>query len=205
MRTIDAQRILVLSSVVGFSCAATGCTSSPAVDYRGYSSTEELVEATDVIVEATILSSRHEISYPEIDTSGDPRRNPQAGLDPEEIDLESMGVPITVTTVEVVDSLKGTVGVGDRIDVTQVGGAVDGAEHDATSTVLLSHVGTDTVLLLLSQDGDRHELITPGSGVQTLGSDGTTIVPATDADGEITSTDLDLTLPALRSLISENP
>lgn len=217
MKNNISMSILALASTLVLSIGAAGCTSStpeggvPAdgrypltADYVTYSSTEEIVDSSDAIVEVKVISSREEIMYPEISTSGDPAVNPQAGLDPSEIDLEGLGVPITVTTVEVVESLKGNYLVGQHIDISQVGGSMEGAEYYETSTVLISEVSADTVLLLLSQYKDFLEPITPELGVQTLEADGTTIAPATSTDGQITTTDLDLTLPDLESLINES-
>lgn len=78
------------------------------------------------------LDSRERILYPETDfTSGTPETNPQYGLTEDDIDMDSLGVPETVTRVRVLKGIKGDVKVGDIIEVAQVGGTDKSASFDA--------------------------------------------------------------------------
>ncbi len=71
-------------------------------DYPGYSSAEEGVKAAGLVVTGVPLDSRERILYPEIDfTSGTPETNPQYGLTEDDIDMDALGVPETVTRVRV--------------------------------------------------------------------------------------------------------
>lgn len=92
-------------------------------DYPGYSSAEEGVKAAGLVVTGVPLDSRERILYPEIDfTSGTPETNPQYGLTEDDIDMDALGVPETVTRVRVTKVIKGDAKVGDIIEVAQVGG-----------------------------------------------------------------------------------
>lgn len=109
-------------------------------DYPGYSSVEEGVKAAGLVVTGVPLDSRERILYPEIDfTSGTPETNPQYGLTEDDIDMDSLGVPETVTRVRVTKVIKGDAKVGDIIEVAQVGGTdKSGIVRRETSTTLLN-------------------------------------------------------------------
>lgn len=117
MRSQNFTRGFAVAIVLGLAgCAANAPEAEPATsesvltmmaDYPAYSSAQEVVEQADLVVEVDVLSADEDEMYPEIVTTGDPVQNPQAGVDPDEIDQEEMGVPITVTTVEVLEVFKG--------------------------------------------------------------------------------------------------
>lgn len=121
------------SPTAGHSTQTTAKTAeSITADYPGYSSVEEGVKAAGLVVTGVPLDSRERILYPEIDfTSGTPETNPQYGLTEDDIDMDSLGVPETVTRVRVTKVIKGDAKVGDIIEVAQVGGTDKTASFDA--------------------------------------------------------------------------
>lgn len=129
------------SPTAGHSTQTTAKTAeSITADYPGYSSVEEGVKAAGLVVTGVPLDSRERILYPEIDfTSGTPETNPQYGLTEDDIDMDSLGVPETVTRVRVTKVIKGDAKVGDIIEVAQVGGTDKrGIVRRETSTTLLN-------------------------------------------------------------------
>ena len=141
-------------------------------DYPGYSSVEKGVKATGVP-----LDSRERILYPEIDfTPGTPETNPQYGLTEDDIDMDALGVPETVTRVRVTKVIKGDAKVGDIIEVAQVGGVdKSGIVRRETSTTLLNEAkasGTAEFLLLLNEYDVVYNAINPISGVLGVDTDG---------------------------------
>ncbi|KAB7790213.1 hypothetical protein [Bifidobacterium leontopitheci] len=163
----------------------TGQTVEMTADYPGYGSPAKAVAAADLVVTGVPLGSRETILYPEIDfTSGTPETNPQYGLTWDDIDMDAMGVPITVTRVRVTRVIKGAVKVGDVIEVAQVGGTdVDGTVVRERNTVLLSEAtaaasaagrsAPSGFLLLLSDSGNgTYDAINPEEGVLAVDSAG---------------------------------
>lgn len=146
-------------------------------DYPGYSSVEEGVKAAGLVVTGVPLDSRERILYPEIDfTSGTPETNPQYGLTEDDIDMDALGVPETVTRVRVTKVIKGDAKVGDIIEVAQVGGVdKSGIVRRETSTTLLNEAkasGTAEFLLLLNEYDVVYNAINPISGVLDVDTDG---------------------------------
>ena len=155
-------------------------------DYPGYSSVEEGVKAAGLVVTGVPLDSRERILYPEIDfTSGTPETNPQYGLTEDDIDMDSLGVPETVTRVRVTKVIKGDAKVGDIIEVAQVGDIIEVAQvggtdksgivRRETSTTLLNEAkasGTAEFLLLLNEYDVVYNAINPISGVLGVDTDG---------------------------------
>ena len=146
-------------------------------DYPGYSSVEEDVKAAGLVVTGVPLDSRERILYPEIDfTSGTPETNPQYGLTEDDIDMDALGVPETVTRVRVTKVIKGDAKVGDIIEVAQVGGVdKSGIVRRETSTTLLNEAkasGTAEFLLLLNEYDVVYNAINPISGVLGVDTDG---------------------------------
>ena len=146
-------------------------------DYPGYSSVEEDVKAAGLVVTGVPLDSRERILYPEIDfTSGTPETNPQYGLTEDDIDMDALGVPETVTRVRVTKVIKGDAKVGDIIEVAQVGGVdKSGIVRRETSTTLLNEAkasGTAEFLLLLNEYDVVYNAINPISGVLDVDTDG---------------------------------
>lgn len=146
-------------------------------DYPGYSSAEEGVKAAGLVVTGVPLDSRERILYPEIDfTSGTPETNPQYGLTEDDIDMDALGVPETVTRVRVTKVIKGDAKVGDIIEVAQVGGVdKSGIVRRETSTTLLNEAkasGTAEFLLLLNEYDVVYNAINPISGALGVDTDG---------------------------------
>ena len=99
-------------------------------------------------------------------------------MEPEEddIDMDALGVPETVTRVRVTKVIKGDAKVGDIIEVAQ-GGGVDksGIVRRETSTTLLNEAkasGTAEFLLLLNEYDVVYNAINPISGVLGVDTDG---------------------------------
>lgn len=156
---------------------ATETAESITADYPGYSSAEEGVKAAGLVVTGVPLDSRERILYPEIDfTSGTPETNPQYGLTEDDIDMDSLGVPETVTRVRVTKVIKGDAKVGDIIEVAQVGGTdKSGIVRRETSTTLLNEAkasGTAEFPLLLNEYDVAYNAINPISGVLGVDTDG---------------------------------
>ena len=154
-----------------------GTAESITADYPGYSSAEEGVKAAGLVVTGVPLDSRERILYPEIDfTSGTPETNPQYGLTEDDIDMDALGVPETVTRVRVTKVIKGDAKVGDIIEVAQVGGVdKSGIVRRETSTTLLNEAkasGTAEFLLLLNEYDVVYNAINPISGVLGVDTDG---------------------------------
>lgn len=177
----------------------TGDVVTMTADYPGFGSPRKAVAAAELVVTGIPLGSRETILYPEIDfTSGTPETNPQYGLTWDDIDMDAMGVPTTVTRVKVTRVIKNAAGdnavrdnavkVGDIIEVAQVGGTdADGTVTREANTVLLPEAAAvaasagkpapSEFLLLLSDNGNgTYDAINPEEGV--LGVDGSGAVSA---------------------------
>ncbi len=139
------------------------------------------MKAADVVVRGTALSSRKDKLHPDISTETDPAINPQAGLSPAELDefRENSAIAVTVTTVKVDEVLKGDVAKGDVIEVSQLGGEMDGVRYrDSTTTLLSAGSKSDYVLLLSSFGaGKPFSLLNPEQAMYTVGS-GDALLPA---------------------------
>lgn len=168
-------------------------------DFPEVASAEEAVEIAENIVLAKVVSSHEEVLYPDAEGPDDPTTNPQAGLDPSEVDLDELGVPITVTTVEVLESLKGDYAVGQQIDITQIGGKMGEEEYYESSTVLLDQARGDDFVLFLTQTGDVVEPITPQLGIQSL--EGNTLKAVTSESSDVSGTGMELSLEDLKGTI----
>lgn len=139
--------------------------------------TETTAKAAGLVVTGVPLDSRERILYPEIDfTSGTPETNPQYGLTEDDIDMDALGVPETVTRVRVTKVIKGDAKVGDIIEIAQVGGVdKSGIVRRETSTTLLNEAkasGTAEFLLLLNEYDVVYNAINPISGVLGVDTDG---------------------------------
>lgn len=166
--------VAVLSVVI----ALAGCSvpaSQPApvptatvtmqADYPWYETVDDLAAESEWVVTVTLGSSRYDVSLPIQANETDPALNPQAGLDPSEIQ-EDPGLPITVyeATVEAVHV--GGLATGNTIEVGRMGGLLDGIMHESNLTRLESG---GTYLLFLSS--------TPGHPAYVLGGDQGAFVP----------------------------
>lgn len=166
-RRFSGQTALALALVLAAGCAAPV---EMHADYPGYDSLDAAIAAADTIVQGEFLESREATLEPVIDTtSGDAEMNPHFGVDPEEIDTTGLGVPTTVSRIEVLETFAGTVEPGAIIEVRQMGGS--GAKE--SSTTLLEDAGNTGFILLLAENPDGvFSLINPQAGAWTVESEG---------------------------------
>ncbi|WP_298564035.1 hypothetical protein [Streptomyces luteogriseus] len=180
------RKALVTGSLVLVPLALVGCSAgtgkdaqakaeSPEAvvyeaDYPAYDSLDDIVKTADVIVRGTVVDSRVTESKPEVSTDGDPLTNPQAGLSAEEA-AETDPVVITISTVKVSEVLSGPgkVAVGDTVEVSQLGGTLDGVAYEEQSTTTLSKDGTDYVLMLAEHgEAAPYDLLNPEQALYTV-------------------------------------
>lgn len=91
-------------------------------DYPAYESLEEAVGASDAVIHGRYLSFKEVEMLPEINpTEGDATTNPYYGVDPATVDTSGMGVPTTVSSVEVVEVIAGDLRPGMVIEIRQMG------------------------------------------------------------------------------------
>ncbi|TVL93920.1 hypothetical protein [Streptomyces sp. SAJ15] len=140
-------------------------------DYPAYRSLGEAVDEADAIVTGKVVRSRVEKSWPKVSTSGDPMTNPQAGLSEEEA-RQVEPVIVTVSTVRVSKVVSGNVGVGDTIEVSQLGGAIKETTYREVNTTTLAKDGTEYALLLSAHRDAPYGLINPEQGLYTVGPKG---------------------------------
>lgn len=177
--------MLALSSAV----VLAGCTlqtSESIADYPAYATSGDIIRAADVVVRGTSVRSRVERAYPDVSTSGDPVSNPQAGLSEKEAKdaREAGSVVVTVSSVKVLEVVKGNVKVGDTIEVSQLGGTLSGVANSEKHTTILPTDGSQYVLLLAAFDpGHPYSLLNPEQAMYAVSSDGTLsgVGDATDA------------------------
>lgn len=172
-------------------------------DYPDYSSAEEVVAQSDAIIIAQVQSFREDIPYPMDTGVDDPLLNPQAGLDPDEIDIDDLGVPVTITTVTVIESLRGEYPVGAEGEITQLGGVMQDTRYEESGTILLEDAVGDAFLLLLSDVEGTLELVSPSLGIQVLSDDGTNLEAVESTDGETYGRELGIDLQELELLLEE--
>lgn len=138
-------------------------------DYPAYESLEEAVGASDAVIHGRYLSFKEVEMLPEINpTEGDATTNPYYGVDPATVDTSGMGVPTTVSSVEVVEVIAGDLRPGMVIEIRQMGNR----DIRETSTVLLREAGATDFLLLLVENSDGvYSLINPQSGAWRMTGD----------------------------------
>ena len=138
-------------------------------DYPAYESLEEAVGASDAVIHGRYLSFKEVEMLPEINpTGGDATTNPYYGVDPATVDTSGMGVPTTVSSVEVVEVIAGDLRPGMVIEIRQMGNR----DIRETSTVLLREAGATDFLLLLVENSDGvYSLINPQSGAWRMTGD----------------------------------
>lgn len=184
-----------------------GCSSEPPKAYMDaiypeIEGVEQAVEESDLIVVAEVLESREEIIYPEISFEGDPNTNPQAGLTWDDIDMDELGLPVTITEVRVVECLTGDCVAGEILEIEQMGGMMDGVEYVETGGLLLEDAASDQLVLFLSDEAGVTSLINPEVSVQALSDDGETLVAAESEDGETTTEGFDISVEELKEEIA---
>lgn len=199
MSTRRALTILSTASTVvllGAACAGQPTTEDPSsesvvhvsADYPDYGSTEAALEAADVVLVGTVESSRELVEYPEVDDSRTGLENPQSGVDISDEDLEEMGVVTTVTTIKVTEVISGDVEVGDSVEVSQVGGTIDGVTYIEDSTTFIEEVNSPELLLLLNDFGDGdYDLVNPVEGVYEVSDGEVEALPGSGVQPEVSS------------------
>ncbi|MFT4108104.1 hypothetical protein, partial [Propionicimonas sp.] len=143
-----------------------GDTLTMVADYPTYDTLDDAVAAADVVVRGTWITSADDVLEPDVSNmDGDAASNPQFGATPTEQGIEDLQVPVTTSTVEVNDVLKGSIQPGQSIQVRQLGGKLDGVTYRESSTTLLADSSSSIVLLLLSrQDDGTYEMISTADG-----------------------------------------
>jgi hypothetical protein len=152
-------------------------------DYPSYPTLDAAVAAADNIVQADYVSSWGELVYPDVSDSGSAIENPQAGIHVSEDERELMAVPVTVSSLRVVTSLKGDIAAGTVIHVSQLGGMSRGVTYVEKRTILFRDAASSTGLLLFinAHDGLGMDLISPDQGLRFVVGD--MAMPARSVDG----------------------
>lgn len=137
-----------------------------AADYPTYDTLADAVNEADVVVRGSFVHSAADVLLPDVSpTDGDAQTNPQFGVVPSADALEDLRVPITTSTLEVSEVLKGSLKPGQDIQVSQLGGELDGVRYREASTTLLADASGDEFLLLLSQHNDgTYDMINADDG-----------------------------------------
>lgn len=121
-------------------------------DYPMYDSVDDAALASSLIVSGKTLASRSEMEVPIGSDSDDPNVNPQAGAD--DVDPKDLETPVTISTFLVEEIIKGEgVDVGDEIEVSQLGGEVEGVKYVESGATYISEAGDAAVVLFLSREG----------------------------------------------------
>jgi hypothetical protein len=165
--------MLAAGSVAALSgCGAAASGPKPvevvkiASDYPEYSSAEQIIGESDLVVQVEPVASRVEALRPDVSDSTDPLANPQAGV-PADQQAQVDPVVVTVSTVKIVNVVKGAAKQGDLIEVSQLGGLLDGVRYvDPETTTLSPATGTDYVLMLAAHGAsDPYDLVNPVQGM----------------------------------------
>lgn len=185
-----AAAALAASLLLG-GCASDGAHAEDVVeyqaDYADFASLEEAVAASGAVVTGSVVASRTVEVFPDAPTGDDPVANPQAGVKGKDV-AKIPGVVTTVLTVEVSEVLAGDVAVGDRIEVSQLGGTVDGVTYRERHTTALADGGSYLLLLADHGPGVPYDVINPAQGIYTVSGDAATAVsPEGFADVSLSS------------------
>ncbi|MFL3868029.1 hypothetical protein ACWEJZ_28295 [Streptomyces bacillaris] len=140
-------------------------------DYPAYDSIDEVIEESDVIIRGTVVGAQGRELLPEASEGDDPAANPQAGVSPEEA-AEVDPVIVTVSTVKVAEVLSGPAGgveAGDTVEVSQLGGTVDGVTYKEEQTTHLVKGTTEYVLMLADHGPEApYDLLNPTQALYTV-------------------------------------
>jgi len=186
------KRKITIFSMAGVAVLAASAILTGTATFRGegiymtdgpaYADVADLTKASNAVAQVKIVGKAKTYRVPfdkaqvvvsQRDTSGDKgKEQPQSGTTG--VDLKQAGLLHTDFTVEVVDSVRGSLKKGERITVTQLGGtedngAVINTEHDS-----LMQVGAQEVMFL-KKDAQSGKFFTTGGGqgrftVQTNGT-----------------------------------
>ncbi len=177
--------LLAAIALTVLSGCAAGTTEIQA-DYPAYDSIREVGAASDLVITGEVVDSRVENLYPDRVDSDDPNVNPQSGVPEDEID-DIPPIVITVSSVRITEVVTGNAAPGDVIEVSQLGGEIDGQRIVEEDTTLLDTLDSTVVLFLAAHEGAPYDLVNPEQGVLTLsgeqlrsiGSDPSLRAPAT--------------------------
>jgi hypothetical protein len=175
------KRKITIFSVAGVAVLAASAILTGTATFRGegiymtdgpaYADVTDLTKASTAVAQVKIVGKANTYRVPfdkaqvvvsPRDTSGDKgKEQPLSGT--VGTDLKQAGLLHTDFTVEVVDSVRGSLKKGERITVTQLGGtedngAVINTEHDA-----LMQVGAQEVMFL-KKDAQSGKFFTTGGG-----------------------------------------
>lgn len=182
---------LMLASIAGFAVIAAGVAGIQAslepadplpvvtisADYPQYDSSTALLDAADAVVTAIVIKTRTGLLYPDVDpTNGDPSTNPQAGTKLSQAELDAMAVPITISSVRVVESFDGSLKPGDIVEVKQLGGTTKHVVVRDSETTFISDAAADSsggqvLLFLVKTDSETYSLANPTQGLMTVSDD----------------------------------
>lgn len=173
------QSMKITSLGLAFICALlfTACIAQAETqaDYPSYGNVSEIAAAGDVIVQGEVLGSHAGILYPSSDDSTDETANPQGGLADDETGRarEEGAVPVTISSVRVIDVLKGDAEPGDVIQVSQPGGSGDGGQTAEGDAPRLGSIAAESLILVLAAHDDApFDLLNPTEAVFTVDSSG---------------------------------
>jgi len=193
-------------AVAGVSILAAGCSMEPVdapvgapveqyevatihATYPIYASVDDMIGASDTVVQGTIVGSRYEASYPLPPSTDDVRFSPHAGLTAEEL-AQLDPTPLTVYTMQVDEVVAGDV-LPSQIEVMQVGGVLDGVEYISEESPLAVDPDAQVVLVLSEQPSGYFDLPNPAQGAFAV-SEGETLEPLSEANELDVSTISDL-------------
>lgn len=174
---VTHSRVAVVALVAGFSIVlTTGCQGTPSAsagnsvtevveysaDYPAYDTPQAAAEAADVIVQGIPIDFRVTKLWPEVSGDKNPATNPQAGL-PAVAPDNAQAVVVTVTRMRVTAVIKGAKHVDEVVEVSQLGGTVDGISYvDSDTTLISAEPRASYVLMLAEHDpGKALDLLNP--------------------------------------------
>ncbi|GIF00477.1 hypothetical protein [Paractinoplanes rishiriensis] len=185
MTTASIRFAAVLSAaVLAAGCAAgtdatgagkTTAHGNPVIyagDYPVYGTAKDLYRTANLVVEARLVESRVVKEAEPVNQGSDPKTNPQAGA-PAGKDAPPAPPPLveTVFTAEVVGVHKGAAKAGDRVEVKQMGGTVDGVQYIEDKQTSMA-VDKTYLLFLATFPDSPAALLSPEQGKYLVGADG---------------------------------
>lgn len=137
------------------------------VDAPYYETVDDLAARADIVLEATVVSLREDVEYPKYDST-DPRVNPYAGTgrEPTEAEIREGAVPVTITSMEVLQthyvSSEGRAPFdGSVVEVVEPGGFIGEAlAHGADP----SQAGETLLIFALVDSEGRYHVLGAGQG-----------------------------------------
>jgi len=202
VRALRGRFIEIAVFCLGVVLSAAGCTPPSSTqsdyvasgDYPVYADLNGAINRATHIVLVQYLSSKNDLLYPDIPDSDDVKLNPQAGLTLTQAELDAMAVPITLTQVRVIETLKGDLTPGTVISVSQPRGTANWSSSTRFSS------NGEFVLFLEMFSADRGSPISP-SWILTM-HDGELTALSTSA-GSASSGALPHTIDDIRKALTE--